>query len=138
MIFFFALLIPVSIRILIIRSRDNYNSLFPFSCFFLSFPAKGIIYPVCDRVQLILSYNMNLSIYIGDSSLSEFLRKTLQCYLMKRFEKDFCFFGAFDSFNLLKQKRYSSSYFRQKKNKDSIYNLLITCFFSIICYPVCT
>ena len=46
--------------------------------FFLSFPAKGINYPVCDRVQLILSYNMNLSIYIGDSSLSEFLRKTLQ------------------------------------------------------------
>ena len=76
---FFCFLIPVSVWILIIRSTDNYNPLFPFSCFFLSFPAKGIIYPVCDRVQLILSYNMNLSTFIGDSSMSEFLRKTSQC-----------------------------------------------------------
>ena len=49
-----------------------------FVVFFLSFPAKGI-YPACDRVHLILSFYMNLRIYIGDSSLSEFLRKTLQC-----------------------------------------------------------
>ena len=110
---------------------DNYNSLFPFSCFFLSFPTKGIIYPVCEQVQLILSYNMTLSIYIGDSSLSGFSEKPYNAYQMKLFEKEFCFFSAFDSLNLLKQKRYSSSYFRQKKNKHSIYNLLIFYFFPL-------
>ena len=49
-----------------------------------------------------------------------FSEKPYSAYQMKRFEKEFCFFSAFDSLNLLKQKRY-----RQKKTKDSIYNLLI-------------
>ena len=132
------MLIPVSVRIFIIRSRESYNSLFPFSCFFLSFPAKGIIYPVCDRVQLLLSYNMNLSIYTGDNSLSEFLRKTLQCIPNETFfKKEFCFFSAFDSVNLLKKTTTDIQVvvFARKKNKDSIYNILIF-YFSIICYPV--
>ena len=72
----FRFAIPVSVQILIIRSRDNYNFCFHSPVSFFLFLQKE--YPVCDRVQLILSYKMNLSIHIGDSSLSEFLRKTLQ------------------------------------------------------------
>ena len=131
---FFAFLIPVSVRILIIRSRDIYNSLCPFSCFFFSFFAKGIIYPVCDRMQLILSYNMNLStlVVVRCQSFSE---KPYNAYQMKLFEKDFCFFSAFDSLNLLEQKRYPSSYFRQKKNKDLLIYYFIFFFYY---YSVCT
>ena len=73
----FRFAIPVSVQILIIRSRDNYNFCFHSLVSFFLFLQKE--YRVCDRVQLIVSYIMNLSIYISDSSLSEFLRKTLQC-----------------------------------------------------------
>ena len=44
-----------------------FSSVFFF--FFFFFPAKGI-HLVCDRMHLILSFYMNLRIYIGDSSLS--------------------------------------------------------------------
>ena len=94
-------------------------------CFHSSdfFPAKGI-YPVCDRVHLILSFYLNIH-------CQSFSEKPCNASQIKRFEKEFCFFIAFDSLNLLKQKRYSSSYYRQKKAKYCIYNLLIFYFISV-------
>ena len=81
MILFFSLfLFPLTYVYLLFEAGTFILHCFRSSVFFffLSFPAKGI-YPACDRVHLILSFYMNLRTYIGDSSLSEFLRKTLQC-----------------------------------------------------------
>ena len=44
---------------------------------------------------------------------------------MKGFKQEFCFFSAFNSLNLLKQKDIQVIIFRQRKTKDSIYSLLI-------------
>ena len=42
--------------------------------------------------------------HLKDIHCRSFSEKPYKAYQMKRFEKEFCFFSAFDSLNLLKQK----------------------------------
>ena len=79
---------------------------------------------------------MNLGIYTGDNSLSEFLRKTLRCIPNETFfEKEFCFFSAFDSVNALKQTDIQVVVFARKRinivfitYSYSIFPLFVTLF----------
>ena len=68
---------------------------------------------------------MNLSIYIGGSSLSEFVRKPYNAYQIKLFEKEFCFFSAFDSLNLLKQKKDIEVVFITRKRTKIVFTHIL-------------
>ena len=133
MIRFSLFFIPVNVHVPFIRSRAIYTSLFPFFCF-VFFSAKGI-YPVYDRVQLILSFYMNLRIYVVRVSQ----KKPFTAYQMKRFEKEFCFLSTFCSLNLLKQKDIHIVIIARKRPKIVFitYSYYILSF-SIICYSICT
>ena len=101
--FFFAFPIHVKVSVpIIIRSRDIYTSLFPFFCFFFVFFCFFfgflLLLLLLFFVVVVFSFsckrNPSRASYIFlymikdihcDSSLSEFLRKTLQCIPNEKF-----------------------------------------------------